>query len=198
MLRHGRRAVLNLTTVWVICLVGLFVLGCGGGDEETLEVTGTTDTAVVEQEISEDISEPVLEGSLSYSVNAGGDVTPVDANLGIRCEEVKPGQFYVSATYLAEGAISVGLRVGSPEGNGEKVTVTGLYEGQDASEGEALVSWSGELDAWAVEGFETAQGWVSLTSLDPCEGEFRFELVTGEEEMIVLEDGVFLIPLESP
>ena len=197
MLRHERRLALRPRNFLVSCLLGLFMLGCDG-EALSPDVIGAADTTAVEQDTVEDVSEPELEGSLSYSVNAGNTQTVVETNLGIRCEEVKPGQLYISATYLAEGAMSVGLRVGSPGGNGEKVAVGGLYEGQDASEGEALVSWSGELAPWVVDGIEAAEGWVALTSLDPCEGEFRLEFVTAEEEMIVLEEGVFLIPLESP
>lgn len=181
----------------VVALSVLIVSLGAGCDGENAIVEDTVDAGdSYNVNMIGDVVEVIpVEPMLSYTVDWEGDEETVEANLGIRCAEEKPGQIYLSGTYLSAEAVTLGLRVGSPPADGSQVNITGFFEGQDAPEGEAIVSWNGQSGGGEKD---VAGGWVTFTSLDPCEGEFRVEFTNAEGISTVLKDGVFVAPLELP
>lgn len=180
---------------WVLLLTALpFWAGCDtgdGGDASVVEI----DASGIEQ--FEPVIQEAIEGTFTWRLDSGDESQDIEANLNVTCSLEKEGQVYVSGTHFDGGNITVGLRIPVPESFPAEVPVVGIFEGQDASAGEALASLNGSLLGLGNSTFEAAEGVLFLESLDVCRGNFELSFIIEGESTFGIKEAEFEIPLEE-
>ena len=180
------------------CRFYVFLLMCSLGCDSGSDGENISDSPDISAPVNEFIfEEEPLEGMFSWRLEMGQEEVVQSANLKMTCIREKEGQLYVSGTHFDGGNATIGLRISIPDSLPMELPVTGLFEGQDASSGEALASLNGNLIDESGGAFSSVEGVLFLEELDVCRGNFEISFITVDENIVRIREAVFEIPLEE-
>ena len=181
--------------IWVLLFTAFSLLsGCDAGDGDD-DSAPELDAFVLEPR--ESVVREAIEGTFTWRLDSSETSQDLEANLDVTCSLEKEGQVYVSGTYFDGGNITVGLRISVPDSFPAELPVVGVFEGQDASAGEALASLNGSLLGIGNIPFDAVDGLLILKDLDVCRGNFEVSFMMEGESTFGIKGAEFEIPLEE-
>lgn len=180
-------------------LLFAFVVMFGGGCEAPVEdmANEEPDVEVALPVVEEEVIAQEVNSNFSWVVVVEGTSFAQDANVNTTCRMEKEGQLYISGTHLGGGDVTVSVRLSIPDSLPAEVPVMGLFEGQDASVGEALASLKGGLFGLSNRVFYSVEGTLMLEEIENCVGSFDLTFKMDDGTAVEVRDAMFEMPFEE-